>query len=292
LDNGRLIRTSRPDRKRTDRDQPIIPGFLDDYAFLAHGLFALHRATGNEQWKQKAREITEVMKDLFLDIDHGAFYFTPADSSDLIVRQKVGSDSPLPSGNAIAARVLMELDEPHLARQVLAVFAQSLEDQAEGMASMLGAALEFLHHYDPFTVSTAGAPQDRPQTPDEQAKAAVELMAEWQSPTHLRIAVEIMESYHINTDHPTQGLVPTTLSIYPPRGVALNPTMTYPPGEIRNLAFASEPIAIYEGVVVIEVELAQSLPPKTPLRVSITYQPCTDDACLSATSKEIKIISP
>ena len=42
------------------------------------------------------------MEERFGD-EHGAFYFTDKEARDLIVRQKVASDSPLPSGNAVAA---------------------------------------------------------------------------------------------------------------------------------------------------------------------------------------------
>ena len=48
----------------------------------------------------------------FRDREVGGFYFTSADATDLIVRQKVGADSPLPSGNAAAAMALLELGRP------------------------------------------------------------------------------------------------------------------------------------------------------------------------------------
>ena len=52
LADGSLIRTSRPSSPHplTSPSAPI-PGFLDDYAFLAHALVALHKATGDDQWR-------------------------------------------------------------------------------------------------------------------------------------------------------------------------------------------------------------------------------------------------
>jgi uncharacterized protein YyaL (SSP411 family) len=294
LADGALIRTSRPDSKTKDADsREPIPGFLDDYAFFARALLALHAATGDDTWKVQARETIDVMKRKFLDRELGGFYFTPAEATDLIVRQKTASDSPLPSGNAVAAMCLLELGEPDIARQVLAVFAQSLEDQAEGMSSMVGVALEYLHHHEPFTVSTAGeADGDRPLTPDQLAKAAVELLAEWESPTRLRVAMEVMETYHVNANRAVQGMIPTTLAVAGPHGADVGVTVEYPPGEERKFDFASEAIQVYEGVVVLLAELGNPLPPGTALRVVATYQACTEEACLAATSKEIQVVTP
>src|SRR5206468_1343090 len=132
----------------------------------------------------RALRVAETMNDNFRDRELGGFIFTAADASDLIVRQKTASDSPLPSGNAVAALALTELGATDTARQVLAVFAQSLEDQAEGMSSMVQAALEYLRANEPFTVATdEQVASHRPPTPDQLAKSAVELAAEWESPT-------------------------------------------------------------------------------------------------------------
>jgi uncharacterized protein YyaL (SSP411 family) len=285
-----LVRTSRPGSGPNQSAK--IPGFLDDYAFLTRALLALHDATGDAHWRKNARELADIMKQKFLDPERGGFYFTAADATDLIVRQKTASDSPLPSGNAVAAQCLLELGEPETARQVLAVFAQSLEDQAEGMSSMVGAALAFLEQHEPFTVSTQGRETDRPRTPDEQAKAAVELLAEWASPTHLRLAIEVMENYHINSNRPAQGLIPTTLAVLGPRGAELSATIEFPDPEERQFDFAAEPLNVYEGVVVVEITLDEPLPPGTPVRAVVTYQACTQDACLPATSKETRIAAP
>jgi len=45
--------------------KPKSPGFLDDYAFLAQGLLALHRATNDTKWLDAARELAAQMKQRF-----------------------------------------------------------------------------------------------------------------------------------------------------------------------------------------------------------------------------------
>src|SRR5690606_8707347 len=115
----------------------------------------------------------------FADDQRGGFYFTEANALDVIVRQKIAQDSPLPSGNAVAAMVLAELGEVEMARRTLEVFAPQVERQAEGMSAMVQAMMKYLQRADPFTVHPAPASGDRPPSPEQTAAAAVELHAGW-----------------------------------------------------------------------------------------------------------------
>src|SRR5262249_45165624 len=104
-----LYRTSRLDASPPSPAK--LPGFLDDYAFLAQALLQLEHSSGESRWRKAAAEIVAQVKTRFCDEFRGGFYFTDRDATDLIVRQKTASDSPLPSGNAIAAIVMLELEE-------------------------------------------------------------------------------------------------------------------------------------------------------------------------------------
>jgi hypothetical protein len=292
MGDGSLIRTSRPDAQTEILDpKSQIPGFLDDYAFLAQACLALHAATGDEEWRHRARRLIETAKDKFLDRELGGFYFTPADATDLIVRQKTAQDSPLPSGNAVAAMALLELGDVEDARQTLAVFAQSLEDGAEGMSSMVQAGLAYLAEHEAFTVSSTEETVDRPATPEQLAKAAVELSADWESTTELRVNVRVLDAFHINTNRAAPGLIATSLAVAS-RGGDAEVTVDYPPGEERRFAFAPEPLHVYEGMVTIVARFSKALPPGTGIRATLSYQPCTEDACLAATSKSIELAAP
>src|SRR5439155_15017480 len=129
---GLLYRTSRNSTAK-------YLGFLDDYAFLVQALLELHRASSDARWKDEASTLAKTMLDHFGDQQNGGFYFTARDATDLIVRQKTASDSPLPSGNAVAAIALLELDQSEQARRVLEAFAGQMQRQAEGMSSMVQA---------------------------------------------------------------------------------------------------------------------------------------------------------
>jgi hypothetical protein len=270
----------------------VINGFLDDYAFLAQALLALHGATGEARWREEAARTVASMKEKFADPEHGAFYFTAVDATNLIVRQKTASDSPLPSGNAVAAMTLLELGELDAARQTIAVFAQAMEDQGEGMSSMLQAALRYLQKAEAFTVTAGGSVAGavaRPPTPSEVAREVVELSAEWTTPVELLVRVKITEAFHLNAHHAAKGLVPTTVAITLSDGMAVAATIDYPPGEERKFAFAEETLRVYEGEVEIVARLAQALSAGTAARVALTYQACTEDACLAVATKTIEV---
>jgi uncharacterized protein YyaL (SSP411 family) len=287
--DGSLVRTSRPDAGASSESRERIAGFLDDYAFLAQALLALHRATGDQKWRDEARRFVETMKDKFLDSGYGGFYFTAADATDLIVRQKSGQDSPLPSGNAVAAMVLAELAEAEEARRTLAVWAQSMEDHAEAMSAMVQGAMAYLAKKEPFVVSAGGQEgAERVASPDQAAREAVEVSAAWASSTELRVTVAVREGYHINANRAAQGLVPTTLTVTGMREPEVK--VEYPPGEERAFAFTTEAIRVYEGEVVMGVRFAK--PAQRRIRLALTYQPCTEDACLSAVTKHVEVVVP
>jgi uncharacterized protein YyaL (SSP411 family) len=155
---------------RTSRDgKPKYAGFLDDYASLIQTLLALREATGMDHWKDLAAKLAIVMIERFDDRQHGGFYFSDAKSDDLIVRQKTASDSPLPSGNALAAMVMNELNQPELSRRTIEAFARQLHEQAEGMSAMLQAAMLCIRQHGAIEVS---ADPTAPRTPTPQQIAA------------------------------------------------------------------------------------------------------------------------
>ncbi|WNJ16460.1 thioredoxin domain-containing protein [Pontibacter sp. G13] len=86
-----------------------IPGFLEDYAFLADALFALYQATFDEQWLNWCLELVEVIWARFPDAGSGLFFFT-SDEADILVRRKVErQDDVTPSSNSVLANLLHEL---------------------------------------------------------------------------------------------------------------------------------------------------------------------------------------
>ena len=99
---GRLRRSYRDGRTSG-------PGYLDDYANVAHGLLELHVATGALRWLEEASRLARLAVDLFADEEHGGFFLSAADGEGLVARTKELDDHPLPSGNSMLAHVLLRL---------------------------------------------------------------------------------------------------------------------------------------------------------------------------------------
>lgn len=83
-------------------------GYLEDYAYLADGLLALYQATFDEQWYVWAKALADMIVAHFGD-PKGGFFDTSDDHEALLFRPKEIQDNATPSGNAMAANVLLTL---------------------------------------------------------------------------------------------------------------------------------------------------------------------------------------
>jgi uncharacterized protein YyaL (SSP411 family) len=104
---GRLLRTygAAPGKQ----PKAAVNGYLEDYAFLTHGLLSLHDATADKQWLEAARKLTDTMLEFHGDKKIGGFYYTAHDHEKLFARSKDQHDGVQPSGNSQAAHNLMRL---------------------------------------------------------------------------------------------------------------------------------------------------------------------------------------
>lgn len=83
--------------------------YLDDYAYLIWAYLELYEATFSLSYIKKAKYIADEMIRLFWDDSYGGFYHTGSDAEQLISREKEIYDGALPSGNGVAANVLLHL---------------------------------------------------------------------------------------------------------------------------------------------------------------------------------------
>ncbi len=84
-------------------------GYIEDYANLADGLIELYQVSGEIHYLAEAKRLAEAMVTEFWDEEHGGFFFTAHDHEELIVRNKDLFDNATPSGNSVAADVLLRL---------------------------------------------------------------------------------------------------------------------------------------------------------------------------------------
>jgi hypothetical protein len=83
-------------------------GVLEDYTHLADGLLALYEATFEERWFTTARALMDHVLEHFAD-PAGGFFDTSDRHERLVTRPKDVQDNAVPSGNAMAASVLVRL---------------------------------------------------------------------------------------------------------------------------------------------------------------------------------------
>ena len=84
-------------------------GYLEDYANVADGLLALYEATFDPRWLQTSIELADTMLGKFADRANGGFFDTSDNHEVLITRPKDVFDNATPSGNSVAADVLLRL---------------------------------------------------------------------------------------------------------------------------------------------------------------------------------------
>jgi hypothetical protein len=121
--------------------------YLEDYAFLIEGLVTLYETGGEFRWLREAINLTDRMIEEFWDEEGAGFFFTGKSHENLIVRSKDYFDNATPSGNSVAAAVLLRLailtNNQHYRELAEAVFNE-LADSARRYPSGFGYALSAL----------------------------------------------------------------------------------------------------------------------------------------------------
>ena len=140
--DGRLLHTYKDGRAR-------IPAYQDDYACLVNGLLDLYEANFELRFFAAAEHWAAEMVERFWDEEHGGFFYTGAEATDLIVRSKNPFDNATPSGNSMGALALLRLgamkgDQAlwQQGEQALVLFEQLLRRAPSAGAQML-CALDF-----------------------------------------------------------------------------------------------------------------------------------------------------
>ncbi|MEP9377073.1 thioredoxin domain-containing protein [Aquabacter sp. CN5-332] len=100
--NGRLGHAWRDGRL-------LFPGLASDLAAIARAAVALHEATGETAYLQKAEAFLEALEAHHADPATGAYFLTADDADALVVRPLSTMDEALPNYNAVAADTLVRV---------------------------------------------------------------------------------------------------------------------------------------------------------------------------------------
>jgi uncharacterized protein len=123
-----------------------IPGFLDDYAYLANASIDLYESCFEKLYLDWAVALVDVLLERFWD---GGLYFAPKGAEKLVHRPRVPYDNAWPSGLSTSLLAFLRLHELTLsalyadrAEQVLEMFGASAAKNPFGFAHFM-AAMDF-----------------------------------------------------------------------------------------------------------------------------------------------------
>ena len=141
----------------------VINAFLDDYALLADAFIALYQVTFDEQWLNKAKDLTEYAVEHFYDDQSEMFFYTSKLDPELIARKKVISDNVIPGSNSLIARDLYHLGlyfyKPEwvdMAKQMLHNISETIETNPQPNFYSNWCNLYLSIVYPPYEVAVIG----------------------------------------------------------------------------------------------------------------------------------------
>jgi hypothetical protein len=160
-----LYRSWAPGSLTGGEPQAKFNAYLEDYANLADGLVELYQLTFDLRWLEAARRLVDTMIDLFWDERQGGFFQTSHDHEGLIARPKEVVDNATPSGNSVAADVLLRLhaltgeERYHThAEAILLLLRDGMARQPLAFGHLLGALERFVSR--PQEIAVIGDPDD------------------------------------------------------------------------------------------------------------------------------------
>ncbi|MGR9051487.1 MAG: thioredoxin domain-containing protein [Gammaproteobacteria bacterium] len=249
----------------------------DDYAHFADALLALYDATGGPRYLEQARELADEMTAKFADSASGALVMGRDDL--LFTQPKDAYDGALPSGNAVAVRVLARLaartgDGRYglAAQRILRAFAAGIERQPEAYAYMLAQADQLRHGESGICRYAAGG----------AVKLEAKLAVVDEGHALLRLTLTVREGWHINgPESGRPSLVAAKLN-FPGNEHWQPETIDYPEAVLSNEGYEGEAQPVYQGKVVIKATLvATNVSLNVPVKVDFRLQACSQDACLA-----------
>ncbi len=140
--DGLLLRTWKDGRAKLN-------AYLEDYANFADALTELYQVSGDAKYLREAARLADLLITEFWDEERGGFYFTANNHEELLLRKKDYFDNATPSGNSVAADVLLKLAKltgeekyERFAVTVLRLAASQARRYPQGFGRVLS-ALEF-----------------------------------------------------------------------------------------------------------------------------------------------------
>jgi uncharacterized protein YyaL (SSP411 family) len=288
--DGRLLRSFGAQPGKTGEAK--INAYLDDYAYLVHGLLCLHDATVDNRWLDEAKSLTDTMVQYHRDPKTGGFFFTSSDHEKLFARVKDQYDSVQPSGNSQAAMNLVRLwtktgDQRYrdLAEQTFKVFAGALKANPTGLTAMAHGVALYLDAQENKS-STAQAPKELGQGGGaKKSDSVVKVKATATKPNAegreiVTLTITIDEGWHLYANPVPKDFpgIPVTVTVEG-KAKPKNAEIEYPKGKLVKDELAGNH-HIYEGTIEIKATVTRAKDDASPLEFSLKLQACNQAKCL------------
>jgi uncharacterized protein YyaL (SSP411 family) len=85
----------------------VVPGLASDHAAMIRAALALHEATSEHAYLERAMAWQATLDRHYANPDNGGYFLTADDARDLVVRPSATSDDATPNANALAAQNLI-----------------------------------------------------------------------------------------------------------------------------------------------------------------------------------------
>ncbi|MCA9291475.1 MAG: DUF255 domain-containing protein [Phycisphaerales bacterium] len=281
--DGGLYRTARDGRAKID-------AFLEDYAFVIHGLLALHRASNDSTMLDAAVRLAATARERFWDDFAGGYFDTLADRPDVLVRAKSMSDGAVPCGNSVMVHNLIDLAERTGDRAYLEQAARTLAGMSHALATrgansaLAVAGLHRLLAADASVLGIVTAGATIPPNPVAFAPSVNRVSIDVEAPGAFELEIHIADGLHLNAHEAgIENVIPFRIDLVGGEGYALD--IDYPEGE----AFGAEGLRVYRGTVRVPVKVRFAGVVSGQPRLVAVYQVCTDTVCLAPMQYRIPV---
>ncbi len=253
-----------------------LPASLADYAFLVRALLDLYDMDDDPAWLEKAVALVRQMDTLFRDEVDGTYWFTQSRSG--FARPKFVSDSALPAAQATIlasfARLANRTGENDWHRRAerlaTALLAPAYRKPIPHATTLTATDLLLRGATGPVRHAGGGAVRIHLRIRSIDAKTA-----------QITADMRLKPGWHVNGPVPLNGnFIPTRLEGMTAQGSRLI-DVTYPALVMRRLQFAGRSLPLLEGRFRIRAKGTSS---GAPLRMRLTFQPCSDEICLQPQS--------
>ena len=306
-----LLKTMRTKDGRLLRMYAAVPGgkpaakghaFLEDYAYLVHGLLNLHDATGDRRWLDEARALTAAATKWHGDATRGGFYFTAHDHEKLFARAKDGYDSAQPSGNGVQAHNLIRLAQKtgdvscrDAALRTVKLFSGPLRTSPSSVPGIAGALDELLDitAKDPTALEPNPAPTLEPaKKPRASADVVTATLktepAAADGTRAFAVTLTVAAPWHVYANPVgNEALKPseTRVEVFV-GGKAVEAKVSFPKGAVAKDTTAGE-YHIYTGAVTL-TGTAPAGAADGPLEVRVAVTACNESTCLLPSVVKLK----